>query len=87
MERPSSNKSETTATKQNNRTSPTTQGINTNPIANVTEPSIIRASEIARNREAKAEGEETGDVVRYRDEREEEEEESKGLGKGGDRRI
>lgn len=86
MERPSSNKSETTATKQNNRTSPTTQGINTNPIANVTEPSIIRASEIARNREAKAEGEETaGNVVRYREE--EEEEESKGLGKGGDRRI
>ncbi|KAH7851333.1 hypothetical protein Vadar_010001 [Vaccinium darrowii] len=77
MERPNSSKSETKATQQNKRTNPTTQGINTKPITNVTNPNIIRAREIARNTEAKVEGEETNEVVV----------EWKGLGIGGDRRI
>lgn len=40
-----------------------TKGINTNPIANVTDPKSIRASEIPRNSEAKAVGEAAGICV------------------------
>lgn len=65
-----------------------TNGINTNPIANVTDPNSIRAREIPRKSDAKAVGEAAARCLEVDADADDEDVPTvKGMGRGGDLRI